>query len=77
MIWWFVSVDYLSREYSDMKETVKNLKTSTVHEIFQSFYKTMLYYCLNCRKNTENSNPKDAKTNKGKLTVFTKVCGVW
>ena len=77
MIWWFVSVDYLSREYSDMKETIKNLKTSKVHEIFQSFYKTMLYYCLNCRKNTENSNPKDAKTHKGKLTVFTKVCGVW
>ena len=39
------------REY-DMKEAIKNIKTSAVYQRFQSIYKTMLSYCLKCRKNT-------------------------
>ena len=36
----------------------------------------MLSYCLKCRKNTENINPKVSKTNNGK-TMLSKyaICG--
>ena len=37
-----------------MKEEVKSLKPSSLNQIFQSIYKTMLCYCLNCRKNEES-----------------------
>ena len=52
------------REHHDMKEEIKNLKTSTVHQRLQSIFKTMLSYCLKYRKNTESKNPKVVKSNK-------------
>ena len=33
-----------------MKEEIKNLKSQSVYERFKSIYKTMLSYCLKCRK---------------------------
>ena len=33
----------------------------------QSNYKTMLSYCLKCRKNTESKNPKVVKTKNGRM----------
>ena len=44
-----------------MKEEIKILKTKVVHRRFQSIYKTMLSYCLKCRKNTESKNLKVAR----------------
>ena len=37
----------------------------------------MLSCCLKCQKNTENTNPKVSKTNKGKTMMLSKcaVCG--
>ena len=37
----------------------------------------MLSYCLKCRKNTENINPKVSKTNNGKTMMLSKctICG--
>ena len=37
----------------------------------------MLSYCLKCKKNTENINPKVSKTNIGKTTILSKcaICG--
>ena len=37
----------------------------------------MLSYCLKCRKNTENINPKVSKTNNGKTMKLSKctICG--
>ena len=37
----------------------------------------MKSYCLQCRKNTENINPKVSKTSNGKTTVLSKCerCG--
>ena len=63
------------RVYDDIKETIKNLETSTVHPKFQSIYKAMLSYCLKCRQNTENNGPKVANTNKGTLIRLSK-CAV-
>ena len=36
----------------------------------------MLLYCLKCRKNTENKNPKVAMTKNGKIMFLSK-CAVW
>ena len=40
-------------------------------------YKTMLFYCLKCRKNTESKNPKAVRTKKGRIMLLPKfeVCG--
>ena len=46
----FFSINSALKEYDDKKETIKNLKTSTVHQRFYSAYEAMLSYCLNCRK---------------------------
>ena len=53
-----VSMYNALKEYDHMKEEIKNLKTSTVHQIFSFIYKTMFSYCLRCRKNTESKNLK-------------------
>ena len=44
-----------------MAKEVKNWKTSTV---YQSFYSTVLSYCMKCRKNTKSKTKRVAKTNK-------------
>ena len=55
-----------------MVEEIKNPKTLTVHQRFSFIYKPMLSYCLKCRKNLENKNPKVARTNKAKLMLFSR-----
>ena len=35
-------------------------------------YKTMLSYCLKCRKNTESKNPKVARTKKARAILLSK-----
>ena len=42
------------KEHDDMKEEIKNLKASKINQRFKSIYKTMLSYCLKCRKKTES-----------------------
>ena len=49
----FVLINNALKDHDDMKEEIKNLKTSTVHQRFQFIYKTMLSYCWRCRKNTD------------------------
>ena len=34
----------------------------------------MKSYCLKCRKNTENINPKISKTSNGRTMVIIKMC---
>ena len=46
----FLLVNNVLREYDDMKEEIKSLKNSTVYHIFWYIYKTMLSYCLKCKK---------------------------
>ena len=68
----FVSVNSALREYDDMKEGIKILKTSTIHQRFQSNDKTMLSYCLKCKKKTESKNPRFVKTRKLKPMLLSK-----
>ena len=35
----------------------------------------MLSYCLNCRENTENKNPKVARTKNGRIILLS-ICAV-
>ena len=65
----FVSINNMLKEYDEMKEEIKNLKTQTVHQRFQSICKTMLSYCLKCRKNTESKNWKVARTKNGRIML--------
>ena len=57
----FILINNVLKEYDDMKEKLRNLKTF-FHRRFQSIYKTMLLHCLKGRKNTESRNPKLVKT---------------
>ena len=41
-----------------MKKEIKSLKTSSVHQRFQSIYKTMLSHCLKCSKIQEVKTQK-------------------
>ena len=50
----FVLVNDVLKEHDDMKEEIKNLKASKINQRFKSIYKTMLSYCLKCRKKTES-----------------------
>ena len=36
----------------------------------------MKLYCLKCRKNTENTNPRVSKTSNGKTMLLSK-CAMW
>ena len=56
------------REYDHMKEEIKNIETSAVHQRFQFIYKAVLSYCLECRKKADGRNPKIAEANKGRLS---------
>ena len=38
----------------------------------QVIYKTILFYCLKCRKNTESKNPKVAKTKNKSAILLSK-----
>ena len=40
-------------------------------------YKTMSFYCLKCRKNTTNINPRMSNTSNGKTMLLSKcaICG--
>ena len=48
----FAVAKKMLREYDEMKEEIKNLKTSTFYQKFLSIYKTILFFCLKCRKST-------------------------
>ena len=63
----FFSVNNVLREYDSMKEAIRNLNTSTVHQI-------LIY--LKFTKNTESKKPKVAKTNNGTLMQNVQ-CSVW
>ena len=42
----------------------------------QTIYKTMLSYCLKCRKNTESKNPKVLRTKIGGIIMLLSKCVV-
>ena len=62
----------MRKEYDNMKEEIKNLKTSSsLSKIFVNI-KTLFSYCLKCRKNTESKNPKVVRTKSGGIILLSK-----
>ena len=47
-----------------ISKEIKNLKASKSNERFWSNYKTMLFYCLKCRKSTEKKTREFWKSEK-------------
>ena len=41
-----------------------------------TIYKTILYYCLKCRKNRESENPKVVRTKNGRIILLS-TCEVY
>ena len=71
----FVLINDILKEYNEMKEEIKILRLNQVFLRFYSIYKTMLLFCLKCRKNTESINPKVTRTKKGRIMLLSK-CAV-
>ena len=58
-----------------MKEEIKNLITSSVHQKFNLFYETMLSCFLKCKKKKKKSeNTKVVRTKKG--TILKSKCAL-
>ena len=68
------------RNYRELKESIRMMqgqddKKIDIDQLIK--YKTMLSYCLKCKKDTENTNPVISKTSNGKTMILSKcaVCG--
>ena len=68
----FVSVNNMLREYNEMKEEIKNLKTSVKY-----ITKTMEIYCVSWKKYTANETSSVRKTNQNRLMLLSNcaICG--
>ena len=62
----FVLINNVLKEFYDMKKEIKNSNDK------KTIYKTMLPYCLKCRKYTENKNPKFERTKNGRIMALSK-----
>ena len=68
----FILINNVLKEYDDIKKEIKYLITSSLYQRWSSIYKTMLSYCLRCRKNTSSKNQKVAKTKNGRKMLLSK-----
>ena len=68
----FVLTHNVLKEYDNMKEEIKTLNPLTVYCRFYSIFKTMLWYCLKCTKNTKSENAKFVKRKNEKLIISSK-----
>ena len=63
------------KEYNVRKKKSKIERLHQVYRRFYSIYKTMLSYCLKCRKNTESKNPIVERSKNERITLLSK-CAV-
>ena len=63
----FVLINNVLKLFYDMEEKIKYTENSKS--------KTMLSYCVRCRKNTESKNPKVVRTKNGRVMLLSK-CSV-
>ena len=63
-----------------LKNIAKWKTKSRINQVYQRFYfiyKTILSYCLKCKKNTESKDPKVARTRNGRIILLLNVqCGI-
>ena len=67
------------RNYRESKEGIRMMKGQEDKKIDINLfkYKTMLSYCLKCKKNTDSINPKMSETSNGKTMILLRcaICG--
>ena len=56
----------------DINEVIKHNEAVNNNLKYQIKYKTMLSYCLKCKKSTESINPRVSKTTSGKTVMLSK-----
>ena len=52
-------------------KTKSKIQTKAKSKVYTK-YKTMLCYCLKCRKNTQSKNPEVIKTKNGRIILLSK-----
>ena len=62
-----VMVDLFYKQYAR-----RICRNERINKKFRYIYKTMLLYCLECRKNTESKNPKVARSINRRVMFSTK-----
>ena len=80
---YFTTIINEERNYRELKENIRMMKgqedkKQILINLFK--YKTMLSYCLKCKKkkkNTESTDPKVSATSNGRTTILSKcaICG--
>ena len=76
----FITIINEERNYRELKESIRMMKGQEDKKqilINLCKYKTMLSYCLKCKKNTESINPKISAPSNGKRLILSKcaICG--
>ena len=66
----FILVNNVLKNYDDIKEEIKNLKTEKVHRGVQFIYQIILPYWLKCIKNTESKNPRTKMTRNERIILL-------
>ena len=76
----FITIINEERNYRELNESIRMMKgqedkKKIMINLFK--YKTMLSYCLKCKKNTESVNPRVSATSNGRTTILSKcaICG--
>ena len=75
----FMTVINEKKKYRGLKKSIRmmNSQKSDVQKIINTYTYKMKSYCLKCRKDTENINPKVSSTSNGKAMILSKcaICG--
>ena len=76
----FITIINEEKNYRELKESIRMMKVQEEEKqiLINLFkYKTMLSYCLKCKKNTESINPKVSATINGRTMILLKcaICG--
>ena len=78
----FITIINEERNYRELKENIRMIKKAKKEILINSFkYKTMLSYCLKCKKKkkkkTESIDPQFSATSNGRTIILSKcaICG--
>ena len=74
----FMTIIDEERNYRELKESIRLMKGQEDKNVYVDYkYKTMVSYCLKCKKNTERIDPKVSETSNGKTMILSKcaICG--
>ena len=71
----FITIINEERNYRELKESIRMMKgqedkKQILINLFK--YKTMLSYCLTCKKNTDSINPRVSATSNGRTMILSK-----